>query len=293
MRKLLLVAAAFALAAAVLPGLVPGQPPTGDSGFGSGHVLETDFTGSGQSGPNGENPVGSLTLSGYLNFTATATCSNISGNAVVAGYRIETGRRAGQGFLTSSVDNGPPRDGRPVDVTVYSGLLPKPPVNCPSPGDAPPAQFRSTGGGPFTSGDFTLADAREKLPESAPAARLVAMRLSLRPRRILGRADGSLRVRARICGLSGMALLRFVQSSSPAGRNRPVGVRTSWQDELRHRSSCQTHRVTLPLTRFPAGRRYRVALRARTTGRRWSRTVMRHVDALLPGTPQVDVGPVR
>jgi hypothetical protein len=280
MKKPLLAGAVACLALAAPPGSGLGQAPTGDSGFGSGHVLLTDFIASGHSGPNGENPVGSLTVSGFLNFTASATCSNVSGNAVVAGYRIDTGRRAGQGFLTSSVDNGPPRNGRPVDVTVYSGYVPKPPVNCPAPGDPPPPRFDSTGGGPFTSGDFTLVDARERLPDSAPAARVVSMRLSLRPRRILGSPHGVLTARVRICGRPGTALLRFVQSSSPAGRDRPVSVRREWQDQLRHQRPCETHRVNLPLTSWPGGRRYRVTLSARTSERRWSRTVMRRVDAL-------------
>lgn len=224
--------------------------------------------------------MGSLTLSGFLNFTASPTCSYVSGNAVVTGYRIETGRRAGQGFLTSSVDNGPPRNGRPVDVTVYSGYLPKPPVNCPAPGDPPPPRFDSTGGGPFTSGDFTLVDAKEQLPDTAPVARVVSMHLALRPRGILASPRGILTARARICGRPGTALLRFAQTSSPAGRDHPVSLRREWQDQLRHRRPCETHGVTLPLARFPGGRRYRIALTARTSERRWSRTVARRVDAL-------------
>jgi hypothetical protein len=280
MKKTLPAVAVLALALAAPPGAGLGQAPTGDSGFGSGHVLLTDFVASGHSGPNGENPVGSLTLSGFLNFTASPTCSYVSGNAVVTGYRIETGRRAGQGFLTSSVDNGPPRNGRPVDVTVYSGYVPKPPVNCPAPGDPPPPRFNSTGGGPFTSGDFTLVDAREQLSDSAPVARIVSMRLSLRPRNIVGSPRAVLTARARICGRPGTALLRFAQASSPAGRDRPVSVRTEWQDQLRHERPCETHRVNLPLTRFPSGRRYRIELTARTSERRWSGTVVRRVDAL-------------
>jgi hypothetical protein len=280
--------AAAALGVWLLPNSVRGQTQPGDSGFGSGHVLLTDFVGSGHSGPNNENPVGTLTLRGYLNFTATTTCSNVKGNAVVSGYRIETlhpsrrrppGERVGRGFLTSSVDNGPPRDGRPVDVTVYSGLLPKPPVNCPSPGDPPPRRFFSTGGGPFTSGDFTVVDSREHLPGGTPAARLVGMDLSLRPRRLAGRPRARLVVRARVCGLPGTALLRFVQTTSPVGRDRPVGVVTRWQDELRQGSGCQTHRVVRRLAGYPGGRRYRLALKARTTGRTWSRIAARVVDA--------------
>jgi hypothetical protein len=284
---------ALAVAVAALgmwlpPRSVQGQERTGDSGFGSGHVLQTDFVGSGHSGPNNEDPVGTLTVRGFLNFTATTTCSNIKGNAVVSGYRIDTlhpsarrppGEQVGRGFLASSVDNGPRRNGRPVDVTVYSGFLPRPPVNCPSPGDPPPRRFISTGGGPFTSGDFTLVDARERLPAGTPAARLVRMNVMLHPRRLAGRVVGALVVSARVCGLRGTALLRFVQTASPVGRDRPAGVVTRWQDELRHASGCQKHRVIRILEGYPGGRRYRLALRARTSGRTWSRIATRFVDA--------------
>jgi hypothetical protein len=271
--------AALVPALAALAGSAPAQTAPGDSGFGSGHVLETDFVSSGHSGPNGENPVGTLRVSGYLNFTATATCSNVSGDAVVAGYRIETGRRAGRGFLSSSVDHGPPRGGRPVDETVYSGYVRRPPVNCPSPGDSPPPGFDSTGGGPFTSGDFTLVDARERLPKGTPPARITRMKLGLRPGRLAGRSRGSLKISARVCGAPGMALLRLRQASSPGGRDRPVDSSTSWRDQLRHGGGCEIHRISRLLDGFPGGRRYRVALTARTTGRRWSRTVVRYVDA--------------
>ncbi len=81
----------------------PWQRPLRDSASGSGHVLQTDFIGGGEAGPNGENPVGSLALSGFLNFTTATTCLNISGNSVVSGGRILTGRDAGEGFLSSSV----------------------------------------------------------------------------------------------------------------------------------------------------------------------------------------------
>ncbi len=264
----------------VMPGAVPGQtPPAGDSGFGAGHVLQTDFVSEGHSGPNGENPVGTLTVSGYLNFRATATCSNVSGNAVVAGYRIETGGMAGRGFLSSSVDHGPPRRGHPVDVTVYSGYLRRPPVSCPSPGDPPPRGFDSTGGGPFTRGDFTLVDVREHLTSASPVARLGPVRVALRPRHLAGHSEGALEIRARVCGAPGTALLRFAQASSPAGRRRPVDSRTTWLTKLRHTGVCETHVLTGRLGRFPGGRRYQVTMSARTTARRWSRRVARSVDA--------------
>src|SRR3954468_4953095 len=125
--------------ALALAGTVFAAPfPAGDTTQGEGHVLETDFVFSSSAGPNGENLTGTLTTSGYLDFTATLTCGSSSGNAVVGGYRIETGRGKGPGFPSAAVDNGPPKNGKPVDASIYSGYLPRPPRNCPSPGEPPP-----------------------------------------------------------------------------------------------------------------------------------------------------------
>jgi hypothetical protein len=269
MRRISLAAATL-LALLAAPVSPAGTAPAGDYGFGAGHVLQTDFVSSGHSGPNGENPVGTITLTGYLDFRATATCSNVAGNAVVSGYRIETGRRAGRGFISSAVDRGPPRDGRPVDLTVYSGILPRPPLDCPSPGDPPPPRMFATGGGPFTRGDFTLVDVRERLPAGAAKARVTALRV--------GGTRTGLRLRVRLCGTPGMALLRFTLASSPFGRERPVGERSYWGDELRQTAACVTHVVQRPLGRDPGGRRYRLTVRARTTGERWSEPVVRRAD---------------
>ena len=272
------VAAPLGLAWALLllPSPALGQAPLRDSASAFGHVLESDFFGSGEAGPNGEDPVGSLTLSGFLDFTTATTCLNISGNAVVGGGRILTGRDSGKGFLNSSVDHGPPVNGKPVDMTVYSGVLPRPPRNCPSPGDPPPEQMRPTGGGPFTSGDLTVVDAIERLPASSPTARV----------RLIGLARGRVRhdptstgpsVRVRVCGAPGIALLRVTQRTSPPGRKAPAWVRGSWQDERRQDRPCQIHRVSSPIGSTAIGR-HRITVRARTTGRRWSRTAVRVFD---------------
>jgi hypothetical protein len=161
MRRMSVLAVAGSAVAAVLALSAPaaGQPPTGDSVVGAGHVNVTDFTVSIQAGPSGENPTGSLTLSGFLNFTATPTCLSVSGTAAVGGFRIDSGLMAGQGFLASVVDNGPPVDGQPVDEVVYSGLLSAPPIACPAPGDPPTPGLFSTGGGPLTTGDVVVVDA--------------------------------------------------------------------------------------------------------------------------------------
>jgi hypothetical protein len=166
MKKVLLAVSSFALAAALaLPGSAVGQVPTGDSVVGSGDVQLTDFTVSIQAGPNGENPTGSLRVSGFLSFAATPTCLNVSGNAAVGGFRIAGDFFGFEGFLASVVDNGPPVNGQPVDSVVYSGLLPDPPTTCPAPGAPPPPELFSTLGGPLTSGDLTVTDA-PSLPTS-------------------------------------------------------------------------------------------------------------------------------
>lgn len=267
--------AGLALAVAVLfpPVAARGQAPLRDTVFGSGHVLETDFVATGEAGPNGEDPVGSLTVSGFLNFTTATTCLNISGHAVVGGGRILTGRDAGKGFLSSSVDHGPPVEGRPVDVTVYSGLLARPPRNCPSPGDAPPALLRHTGGGRFTSGDLTVVDAVERVPSAAPSTGARVVRLAHGP----AVTQDRLRIAVLVCGARGMAMLRLTQRISPTGRDAPVWLRGHWREKLRHDRRCQVHRLDSPLSSSAAGR-HRVTVRARTTGRRWSRSVVEMID---------------
>jgi hypothetical protein len=266
-----LLALALALALLLQPAVAHGQTPPRDSVAAFGHVLQTDFVGAGEAGPNGEHPVGSLTVSGFLDFTTETTCLNVSGNAVVSGGRILTGRNAGRGFLSSSIDHGPPVDAKPVDVTVFSGLLPRPPRNCPSPGDPAPERLRHTGGGPFTSGDLVVVDAIERVPASAPRAR--ARILDVAPRSPgVGLVTTRLgpTVRVRVCGAPGMALVRVEQRTSPPGRNTPGWVRGSWQDELRQDRRCRVHRIGSPLAGSATGR-HRVTVRARTTGRRWSR----------------------
>jgi hypothetical protein len=264
------------LALLALPIPAHAQEPPRDSVSAVGHVLQTDFFGSAEAGPNGESPVGSLTLSGFLDFTTATTCLNVSGNSVVSGGRILTGRQAGQGFLSSSVDRGPPVNGNPVDVTVYSGLLPTPPRNCPSPADPPPAKLRHTGGGPFTSGDLTVVDAIERLPGGAPAARV---RLLPEPRQRPGliQSRSGPGVRVRVCGAPGIALIRVSQRTSPADRNAPVWLRGSWRDERRQTERCQVHRLVSPLGSALTGR-HLFRVRARTTGRDWSATATRTVD---------------
>jgi hypothetical protein len=261
----LLAVAALAAALYVLPASSGGQAPTGDSAFGEGRVLLTDFLGSVEAGPNGEDPVGTLTLRGYLDFTTTVTCVRISGNAVVGGHRIDSGPMAGRGFLQSSLDNGPPIDGRPVDDTIYTGLLRAPPTTCPAPGEPPPSELSHTGGGPFLRGDLTVFDAPDGSPEPPPPARITDIGVEVAARR----ASTVVRLRARVCGRRGVAVLVLRE---PGARVGAAGQRRLERPQNRR---CQIHRVNWRAARLARAARYRVGLLARTTGRVWSRGVAR------------------
>lgn len=123
---------------------------------GSGHVAATDFTVSIHAGPDGENPSGSLTLSGFYDFTATPSCVNVAGNVAVSGYRIDTGPYAGQGFLASVQGNGGLGGGSDSDQVFYSGVLATPPTGCQAPSDPPPPFQFTGGGGPLSSGSISV-----------------------------------------------------------------------------------------------------------------------------------------
>jgi hypothetical protein len=156
MRKLAVLT--MTVAALVIPSAAQAQAQ--DSVVGSGHVLLTDFVVAIQSGPNGENPTGTLELSGFVSGIAVPTCLRVSGNTAVAAYVFEAGPNIGQAFIAEVQDNGPPMNGLPVDVVTYAGFLDTGPLTaCPAPGAGPPAGFSSVGAGPLSSGDVTVTDA--------------------------------------------------------------------------------------------------------------------------------------
>lgn len=144
----------FVLGVAVLA--LPGGASADEVISGSGHVAATDFTVSIHAGPNGENPSGFLTLSGFYNFTATPSCVNVAGNVAVSGYRVDTGPYAGQGFLASVQGNGGLGGGSDSDQVFYSGVVATPPTACQAPSDPPPPFEFTGGGGPLVSGSISL-----------------------------------------------------------------------------------------------------------------------------------------
>ena len=124
--------------------LADGSP---ESITGSGTVAATQFSISVNAGPLGQSPSGSLHLTGFFTFDATPTCLNVAGHDGAAGFRIDTGPYAGQGFLTASKGD----TDRGVSAVLYSGILPSPPTACPPP-DAPPPNLLQPGGGGTVSG---------------------------------------------------------------------------------------------------------------------------------------------
>jgi virginiamycin B lyase len=98
-------------------------------------------------GPYGQDATGSLELSGAYDFHATATCLSNGGQDGVAGFRIDDGPYAGEGFLTESAAPGSPVDAGPNQVVLWSGVLAVPPTVCPPPGSPVPNFLFSAGGG--------------------------------------------------------------------------------------------------------------------------------------------------
>lgn len=143
----LAVGAAVAIALALPAGALADPAP--ETSIGSGVVLTTSFDVDVTGGPFGQDPTGSLSLSGVYNFTATATCMNIADNQGVVGFRINDGPQQGEGFLAASETETGSR------TVQYSAVLTTPPTVCP-PDDAPapPNAYENAGGGPV-NGEIT------------------------------------------------------------------------------------------------------------------------------------------
>ena len=113
-----------------------------------------------------------------------------------------------------------------------------------------------------------------------PRTRIVAMGLKLRGNGPPGpNYTVTVIVRVRVCGRPGSVRLNITEKSSPPGRNRPVLEKNKRVRVREHGERCQTHRVTWRLgDRFFGVSRYRVGVRARTSGRGWSAPEARHID---------------
>jgi virginiamycin B lyase len=135
--------------ALVLPAAAMGNPAP-ETSIGSGTVITTQFNVSVTGGPFGQDPSGSLSLAGFFNFTATATCMNIADNQGVVGFRVDDGPQQGEGFLAGSENETAFRS------VQYSAVLPTPPTVCP-PDDAPapPNALEDGGGGAVNGGEIT------------------------------------------------------------------------------------------------------------------------------------------
>ena len=126
-------------------------------------------------------------------------------------------------------------------------------------------------------GDFHTGQARASAPRRT---RITAMRMKLRGVGTPGAGyDVEVAIRVRVCGRVGAVAFHITEAASPPDRNGPILARRRHavtQDQI---ARCDTHRITWILqNKFFGVSRYRVSLRARTTGRAWSRVASQHVD---------------
>ncbi len=171
------VMAAWMLAAPSLAGAAPRPAPTAlvDSVVGAGTAGGFDFSLSVQSGPEGQNPVGTFEIPALFTGEGFPTCLSVQGRSAVVGvsYPQPFSSTGLSGFLAALTDNGSASGGAPVDTVDFfsfndpSGvsLTTGGPTTCPAPGGPPPPfSFFPT---PFVldSGDITITDA-PSLPTS-------------------------------------------------------------------------------------------------------------------------------
>jgi hypothetical protein len=168
---LLGITGAFAFAAVPLAGAAPkaDRTPLGDSVVGAGTAGGFDFSLSVQSGPEGQNPVGTFEIPALFTGQGSPTCLSVQGRSAVIGvsYPQPFSSTGLSGFLAALTDNGSANGGAPVDTVDFfsfndpSGvsLTTGGPTTCPAPGGPPPPfSFFPT---PFVldRGDVTITDA--------------------------------------------------------------------------------------------------------------------------------------
>ncbi len=145
---------------------------------------------------------------------------------------------------------------------------------------SPASDYALSGPGIVTRGS-AITSSSPDASAARPRTRITATRMKLRGfmDSDTGAYEVEVAVRLRVCGRAGLVAYHITETSSPPGRNDPVFARsrnTVEQDQLYR---CDTHRITWILQdKFFGISRYRVGVRARTTGRDWSQAVARHVD---------------
>jgi hypothetical protein len=115
-----------------------------------------------------------------------------------------------------------------------------------------------------------------------PRTRIASMKMKLRGSTPPG-SDYivTVAVRLRVCGQAGNVVLRVTETLSPPRHNHPVWARAHRDVHRSQGSRCDSHRFTFQLAdKFFGYGRYRVAVRAKTTGRGYSRARARHEDNL-------------
>jgi hypothetical protein len=143
------------------PTAATAQSPTQDSIVGAGSVLDNPFSVSITSGPQGEDPTGTLTIPILIGGEATPTCLNVQGHSATLAVTYFPTPGVSGILILGFTDNGPRLNGEPVDVVDF-GLFPfagtEPPTTCPAPG-GPPPPFSFITNTVFSSGDITIHDA--------------------------------------------------------------------------------------------------------------------------------------
>jgi hypothetical protein len=116
---------------------------------------------------------------------------------------------------------------------------------------------------------------------AAPRTRITSMKMSQK-----GHNPGAgyyvvVTLRVGVCGGAGSVTFHVTETLSAAGQNKPVYGRSKRTVHREQPAACHTHRIRFRLAQkfFGVGR-YRVAVRAKTTGHRYSGVHARHSDTI-------------
>ena len=162
MKLKLILTAAIVGAALALPSVSGAAPPTFrdsvvlTSGPAQSQAGVIDYLNA-TSGPNGENPTGSVDFGGegsFLHSSGPVTCLAVSGNRAVLNFLTETGIFSGGILTVLIIDNQP------------DSFSPAPTFRAPT--DCSPLSLDSSGPRILYSGDITVIDAP---PDAPPTTR--------------------------------------------------------------------------------------------------------------------------
>ena len=118
--------------------------------------------------------------------------------------------------------------------------------------------------------------------EAKPArTRITSMKMKLRGSKSHVHYTVTVAVRLRVCGAPGSVAFRVTETLSPPRHNHPVWAEAHRTLSRGQSAGCDSHRFTFKLAdKFFGYGRYRVAVRAKTSGRGYSHIRARHEDNL-------------